>query len=130
MITIIITSIQDQVNYMETKKQRQVAELIKRNFGIVMQQEGSFFLEGAFVTVTDVKMSSDLGLAKIYVSIFNAEDKQATIIRMDEYKYKLQQELVTRIRKHVRRIPKIDFYIDDTLDEMDRLNNLFDKIGD
>lgn len=114
---------------MESKKQRQIGELIKRNFGLVMQQEGAFFLEGAFVTVTDVKMSSDLGLAKIYVSIFNAEDKHATLIRMGEYKYKLQQELVRRIRKHVRRIPKIDFYIDDTLDEMDRLNNLFDKIG-
>lgn len=115
---------------METKKQKQVSELVKRNFGLVLQQEGPMILEGAFVTVTQVVMSSDLGQAKIYVSIFNANDKQSSLILLRQHKHRLQQALVTRIRKHVRRIPKIEFYIDDTLDEMDRLNNLFDKINE
>ncbi len=114
----------------ESKRQLQIGMLIKRNFGIVLQNEGPLIFGSTFITVTDVKMSSDLGIAKIYVSVFNAEDKQAVLILMREHKHRLQQELVTRIRRHVRRIPSVQFYLDETLDEMQKLNNLFDKLHD
>ncbi len=114
----------------ESKRQLQVGELIKRNFGTVLQSEGPFIFSGAFVTVTEVRMSSDLGIAKIYVSVFNAEDKQEVLLLMREHKYRLQQALVTRIRRHVRRIPDVQFYIDDTLDEMEKINNMFDRLND
>lgn len=84
--------------------------------------------DGAFVTVTGVKMSSDLGLAKIYLSVYNTDDKQSVVLMMEEDKSRLRQALGTRIRRQVRRIPEIDFYLDETLDEMYRLNALFDKL--
>jgi ribosome-binding factor A len=113
-----------------SKRQLQVSELIKRNFGIVLQQEGPLLFGETFVTVTQVVMSPDLGIAKIYVSVYNALDKQAVIIIMNENKTQLRQDLAFRIRKHIRRIPEVDFYIDETLDEMERLNSLFDKLHD
>ena len=112
----------------ESRKQLQVSELIKRNFGLVLQAEAPLIVDEALVTVTTVKMSSDLGLAKIYLSVFNTLDKPGVILALENQKHRLQQSLVTRIRKHVRRIPKIDFYLDDTLDEMDRLNSLFQSL--
>lgn len=114
---------------METKRQRQVAELVKRNFSMVLQQEGSYLYgPEPLVTVTGVKVTPDFGLAKIYLSIYNTENKQAVILQMEEEVVRLRQALAHRIRKHVRRIPEIAFYIDDTLDEMYRVNALFDRL--
>ena len=116
---------------MATVRQKQVEELIRRNFGIVLQNEGSY-IYGAevLVTVTQVKVSPDFGLAKIYLSVYNTENKQATILEMEESKNRLKQALGHRIRKHMRKIPNIDFYLDDTLDEMYRLSQLFNKLHD
>ena len=69
-----------------------------------------------------------IGLAKIYLSIYNTENKQAVILQMEEEIVRLRQSLAHRIRKHVRRIPEIAFYIDDTLDEMYRVDALFDRL--
>jgi ribosome-binding factor A len=115
---------------MESKRQRQIAEIVKRNFGVILNQEGTYIYGEAFVTVTKVVVSADQGQAKIYLSIFNTENKQAVILQMEEYQHRLKQALSHRIRKHVRRIPQISFYLDETLDEMWRLNNLFDKLQD
>jgi ribosome-binding factor A len=73
-------------------------------------------------------MSPDLGLAKIYLSVYNTDNKQAVILCMDEEKGRLKQWLGMRLRKQMRRIPDIDFYLDDTLDEMYRLNALFNQL--
>ena len=114
---------------MESKRQKQVAEIIKRNFGIVLQQEGGYIYgTEVLVTVTGVKMSPDFSISKIYLSVYNTENKQGVIMAMEAEMHRLRQSLVTRIRKHVRRIPHVQFYLDDTLDEMYRLNNLFNRL--
>lgn len=114
---------------MKGKRQQQVGELVKRNFGILLQSEG-IYIYGAepLVTVTNVKMSPDMGIASIYLSVYNVEDKQTVILEMETVQKELRQKLGQRIRKHVRRIPEINFYLDDTLDEMYRLNQLFNKL--
>jgi len=114
---------------MKSKRQLQVAEQIKRNFGIILQQEGSY-IYGAevLVTVTSVKMSPDFGIAKIYLSIYNTEDKQSVILQMEEQYPRLRQALGNRLRRHIRRIPELQFYEDDTLDEMYRLRGLFGQL--
>lgn len=114
---------------METKKQKQVSEIIKRNFGMVLQQEGSYIYGvETLVTVTAVKMSPDLGIAKIYVSIYNTINKQAAVLELNDNLVRLRQSLAYRIKKHVRRIPHIQIYQDDMLDEMYRLNEVFDRL--
>lgn len=116
---------------METVRQKQVAELVKRNFGLVIQQEGPYIYgEQVLVTVTAVKMTPDFSLAKIYLSVYNTENKQEVILEMEEQLTRLKQSLAHRIKKQVRRIPDIAFYLDDTLDEMYRLNDLFNKLRD
>lgn len=106
-----------------------MGELVKRNFSMVLQEEGVYVFGAApLVTVTSVKVTPDLNLAKIYLSIFNTENKQAVILEMDEHKQRLRQSLAHRLRKQVRRIPEIDFYEDDTLDEMFRMEALFQKL--
>ncbi len=114
---------------METKKQKQTAEIIKRNFGVVLQHEGSYIYGAeSLVTVTAVKMSPDLGIAKIYVSVYNTLSKQEAVIALNDNLVQLRKSLGQRIKRHVRRIPHIQIYLDDMLDEMYRLNDVFDKL--
>lgn len=114
---------------MASVRQKQVEELIKRNFGIVLQNEGAYIYgTEPLVTVTEVKISPDFSQAKIYVSVYNTEAKQQVILEMEDQNSHLRQVLANRIKKHVRKIPQINFYLDDTLDEMYRLSQLFDKL--
>jgi len=126
MINLLISLF--EIKTMESKRQLQVAELIKRNFGLVLFQEGSYIYGNALVTVTNVKITPDFGLAKIYLSIYNTDNKQEVLSQIDEHRTKLRQLLGQRIRRHVRRIPHINFFEDELLDEMYRLNALFNKI--
>jgi len=110
---------------MEKKRQKQFSEVIRRNFGLVLFDQGRNIYQDALVTVTNVKTSPDFGQSKIYLSVYNTEDKMAVIKLMEKNMHVLKAELARRIRKHVRRIPQISFYLDETLDEMYRLNALF-----
>jgi len=116
---------------MASKRQEQVAELIRRNFGVVLQNQGNYIYgHQVLVTVTQALVTPDLSLAKIYVSVFNTEDKEAVLGFLQKETRSLKKELAYRIRKHVRRIPDIAIYLDDTLDEMYKLNRIFDDLED
>jgi ribosome-binding factor A len=114
---------------MESKRQLQVAELIKRNFSMVLQQEGNYIYDDALVTVTNVKVTPDLSLAKIYLSVYNTDNKQAVLLKLEDQHHRLKQVFSQRIRRHIRRIPEFAMYIDETLDEMYRLDALFDRLS-
>ncbi|WP_235296729.1 30S ribosome-binding factor RbfA [Portibacter marinus] len=113
---------------MASKRNLQVAEIIKRNMGMVFFQEGPYIYGDALVTVTNVQVTPDMSQSKIYLSIYNTDDKNAVVEMVQQHTHRLRQLLAHRIKKHVRRIPTIHFFIDETLDEMYRLNALFDNI--
>lgn len=114
---------------METKRQRQVAEMVKRHFSMVMMEEGPYIYErGIMVTVTAVKMTPDLSMAKIYLSVFNTDNKQAVMLQMEDELSRLHQGLAFRLRKHLRRMPDISLFLDDTLDEMYKVDSMFEQL--
>lgn len=114
---------------MESIKQRQVAELVKRNFSMVLQEEGGYIYGSeVMVSVTSVKISPDMSLAKVYLSVYNTEDKQTVILEMEDQLQRLRQSLAGRIRKHIRRIPEVTLFLDDTIDEMYRVDAIFDRL--
>lgn len=114
---------------METKRQLQIASMMKQHMSAVLQQE-SGYIHGneIMVTVTDAKISPDMTMAKIYVSVFNTEDKDNVVAMLNEAMPRLRQILGSRLRNQMRRLPETVFYIDDTLDEMYRLRALFDGL--
>ena len=80
---------------MESIRQKQIAELIRRNFSTVLSEEGKYIYgQKVLVTVTTVKMSSDLQLAKIYLSIYNTENKQEPILELEEQYHRLKQMIL------------------------------------
>lgn len=114
---------------MESKRQKQVGEVVRRNFSIVLQNEGGYIYGNEpMVTVTSVRLSPDMGIAKIYLSVYNVEDKQSVVLQMEASNQKLRQALAHRVKRHMRRVPELHFFLDDTLDEMYRLNGLFNQL--
>ena len=114
----------------QSKKQKQVAAIVQSEFSNVLLQEGSFIYGvEPLVTVTNVRMSADLGIAYIYVSVYNAPYKQEVVKELWENLAYLRGLLGKRIRKQVRRIPRIKFFIDDTLDEVEHIDHLFNQLN-
>lgn len=114
---------------METKRQRQIAGLVQRAMSEVLREQGAFIYGSEpLVTITRVRMTADLGVARIYVSIYNVEYKQEVVKEMWENIYRLRRELGNRLARQVRRIPRIEFYIDDTLDQVEHLDRLFEDM--
>ena len=116
---------------MESKRQKQVAEMIRRNFSYVMQEEGpNIYGHGVMVTVAHIRMSPDLNLARIYLSVFGTENKQEPILMLKEELVSLRSKLAQRIKKQVRNIPEIVLYLDDTVDEMYRVDAMLKQLED
>jgi ribosome-binding factor A len=114
---------------MDSKRQRQVAEIIRRNFSEVMQFEAMNICgQGVLVTVTNVRMSPDLSQAKIYLSFFGTENKQEPYLMLQEEVAMLKNKLAQRIKKQVRVIPEIFLFMDDTVDEMYRVSDMMKQL--
>jgi ribosome-binding factor A len=114
---------------METKRQKQIGELIKRNLSLFLQEEGTYFYgTKVLVTVTEVKMTPDLTLAKVYLSVFNTENKQVPILEIRENQSRIRQAMGNKMKSRMRRIPEFAFYLDETIDEMYRVDELFQRL--
>lgn len=116
---------------MESIRQKQVGELIRRYFGMILTEEGiNIYGRGKLVTITDVRMTPDLLVAKIYVSVYGTEDKPEVILLLDDAHTQLRQALAGKIGKQMRRMPEIEFYLDDTIDEMYRVDDLLNRVSE
>ncbi len=113
----------------QTKKQQQVAGLIQKELSTILLQEGTYIYGDALVTITRVRMSSDMGIAYVYASVYNSLYKQEVIKMMWENLSRLRGELGKAISSQVRRIPMLKFFIDDTLDVAEHLDNLFANLN-
>lgn len=113
---------------MEKIRQKQVAELIRRNFSMVLLAEGRYIYDiKVLVSVTNVIMSPDLGLAKVYLSIYNTDNKQEVLLQMEEQYPRLKHALHRKLSKTMRSMPELKFFIDDTVDEVYSVEALFKK---
>jgi ribosome-binding factor A len=114
---------------METKRQKQVAELVKRNFSLVLQEEAPNICgRGVLITVTNVKISPDMSFAKIYLSVFNTEQVLEPLALLQEELPALKSKMAQRIRNQVRIIPNIALHYDDTIDEMYRIDGMMKQL--
>lgn len=112
-----------------SKKQLQIAGLIQKEFSAVLQQEGGLIYGyRALVTVTRVRMSQDFGIAYVYFSIYNAEDKDLVLTQLQNQQSRLRGALGKRIAKQMRHIPELRFFTDETADEMQRVEELFQRV--
>jgi ribosome-binding factor A len=109
---------------METVRQQKVSRLLQKEIGILFQNTLSHMIHGNILSVTVVRIASDLGFAKIYVSPFPAEDPAALVTHLNENLGEVTRALYPRIRNQFRKMPEIRFYYDDSLDYAERINEI------
>lgn len=110
---------------MESKRQQKFARQIQKDLGDIFQKEMRSNFGEAFITVTDVKVSPDLGLARAYLSFLLVDDKQALLSQIQEKTKAIRQILANKIRNQVRVIPELQFFIDDTSEYAAKMDALF-----
>lgn len=113
---------------METKRQKQISELLRRQISMVLMEEGSYIFEKALVTVTRVNVSPDLQNAKVYLSVFNTDNKQEVMMGILENNHRIRLSLAGKVGKQLRRMPELQFFLDDSLDEVFRMEQLFAQL--
>jgi ribosome-binding factor A len=109
---------------MATIRQEKVSGLLQRELAQIFQRETSFLPSGVMVTVTVVRASPDLGFAKVYLSLFNAENPKELIKFINDRKGFYKNLLGRSIAKVVRVIPDLQFHIDDSLAYAQKIDEL------
>lgn len=114
---------------MDSSRQRKFARLIQKELGSIFQQEATNRFDKAFITVADVKITPDLGLARVYLTFLKVPSIQIGLELVRSQSRFLRGELGHRIGKQARIIPELEFYYDDTLDYAMHIDQVLSKLN-
>ncbi len=109
---------------MESTRQQKVGRLLQKEMGEYLQQNSRELLPGKMITVTVVRVSPDLGVAKVYLSIFPLKDEEKPIEDLQAHAGKIRYDIGQKVRNQLRAIPEFIYYLDDSLDYIDKIDNL------
>ena len=108
---------------MESQRQKKISSLIQKDISNIIQ---SFFREKTrsnfLISITKVKVSQDLSLSKIYLSVFPSVNNMNVLEVLNKNKFDIKNKLSSLIKNQLRIIPEISFYIDDSLDYIDDID--------
>ncbi|MDD2594327.1 MAG: 30S ribosome-binding factor RbfA [Bacteroidales bacterium] len=111
----------------ESTRQLKVAKQIQRDMAEIIRGRGMAAFDGALVTVSGVKMSPDLSFAKIYVSIFPSDKVDKVMEIIGDYTKQFRGELGHLVAKQLRIVPELAFFVDDSLDYVEHIDELLKK---
>ena len=107
-----------RINKIERLLQKELSELFRKQTAM---------MSGTLVSVSAVRVSPDLGVAKAYLSIFPSEKSDELMAAIEKNKRTLRYDLGQQVRTQLRKIPELMFFLDDSLDYVDQINKLLDK---
>lgn len=111
----------------ESTRQLKVAKEIQKDMAEIIRSKGMAAFSGALVSVSGVKISPDLSVAKIYVSVFPSEKAESVMEMLQENSKALRGELGMKVGKQLRIVPEITFYLDSSLDYVEHIEELLKK---
>lgn len=112
-----------------TTRQQKFARLIHKELSDILQRDKRGILDNAFITVADVKVSPDLSVARIYLSMMLAENKNAILEKINTRKKEIRKALGDRIRNQARIIPELIFYIDEVEEQAQRIDDIIRNLN-
>lgn len=110
-----------------TTRQEKVAKQIQKDIAVIIQQHSVAASGKIMLTVTNVRISPDLGQARIYISVFPSEEAGDIILELNNHVGYYRNELGRKLRHQLKKVPEIKFYLDDSLDYIDNIDNLLKK---
>lgn len=108
---------------METTRQNKISRLIQKELSeIFLLQTKS--MNGVLVSVSAVRISPDMSIARVYLSVFPSERSQEIVKNINDNMKSIRYELGTRVRHQLRIIPELKFFVDDSLDYIEKIDSL------
>lgn len=109
---------------MESTRQKKVSRLIQKEMAGIFLRKGGEIAMGKMISVTKVRISPDLSYAKIYISIFPSAGQELILKAIEDHSARIRFEMGQKVRKQLRIVPEIAFFIDDSLDYIDNIDRL------
>ena len=116
---------------MNSTRMNKIARLIQKELSNIFLMEAKNLFRGAMISVTVVRVTPDLSQARVYLSLFlsgnqkeDSEEKEKVFELIRENRSKMKFELSKRLKNQLRRTPDLDFFVDDSLDYVDRIDEL------
>ncbi len=109
---------------MSSTRQNKIERLLQRDLGDIFQKGTNTLFKGKMITVTKVRVSPDLSTARVYLSLFPVQEKKEFIEYINSIDGQIRYDLGKRIRHQLRKVPELSFFIDDSLDYIENIDNL------
>ncbi len=109
-------------------RQQKFSRLIQKELSDIFQRDQRGFLGNAFITLMDVKVSPDLSVARIYISMALVKDKVELLERLELHKKEIRKALGARIRNQARIVPELAFFLDEVDANAERMDNLIKNL--
>lgn len=114
---------------MESKRQQKFAGVLQEELASIFQRDGNSFLPNTLVTITKVRVSPDLAVAKVYLSFFNTSNTTLAVNTVNSHAGEIRYKLGAQIRHQARVVPTLTFFVDDTNEYVEKMDKIFDKIA-
>lgn len=114
---------------MESKRQQKFAGVIQKDLAEIFQREGMSFLPNTLVTITKVRVTPDLAIARVFLSFFNNANTSQALNIVKAHAGEIRYKLGARIKNQARLVPQLEFFVDDTNAYVERMDQIFDKIS-
>ncbi len=111
---------------METKRQQKIERQIQKDLGDIFLLQTKQ-MQGVLVSVSEVRVSPDLGIAKVYLSIFPSAKGPEIIEAIKANTKAIRFELGQKVRNQLRKVPELIFFLDETIDYLENIDNLLRK---
>ncbi|MCC8188032.1 MAG: 30S ribosome-binding factor RbfA [Bacteroides sp.] len=108
---------------METTRQNKIARLLQKELSDIFLLQAKA-MSGTLVSVSVVRISPDLSIARVYLSIFPSDKSAEMVKNINENTRSIRYELGTRVRHQLRIIPELKFFVDDSLDYLEKIDSL------
>lgn len=112
----------------ENKRQKQVGQLLAEEMSDIFQREGLNVVDGGMISIYKVYVTPDLMEARFFLSFYQITDQAALLHKIKERTGELRKLLGLRVRNQLRRVPELQFFADDTLEHVAKMDELFRQI--
>ena len=111
---------------MQETRQNKIARMLQKELSLIFQQQ-TRATHGVMISVTRTKISPDLSICTAYLSVFPSEKGEEILKNINANSKQIRYELGTRVRNQMRIIPELRFFIDDSLDYIEHIDELLKK---
>lgn len=110
-------------------RQQRVAKLIQKEMSDIFQRDRRGLLDNAFLSIAEVRVSPDLSVAKLYISMMLVKDKQGLLGKINDHKKEFRKLLGDKVGKQLRIVPEIVFYVDEVEENAQKLDDIINNLN-